>query len=512
MPAGLTILWAVLIVFVTATLLLAAYGLHLYVLLLLFKRRSRGRRSRQLEVIDAYGRGRSDEDWPVVTSQIPIYNEVHVAQRVIEAVAAISYPAGRHEVQVLDDSTDRTREVVDVCVERLTAKGVNVYVVRRANRAGYKAGALAAGVAEARGTYVAVFDSDFVPPRDFLCKAVPLLEEADDLACIQGRWEHLNRGQSWLTEAQALGIDGHFAIEQGARAWNGLMMNFNGTAGVWRKSAIVDAKVGGWSGDTLTEDLDLSYRVQLAGWRLDYCLDMPCPAELPGSIEALKSQQRRWATGSIQVARKLLPRIWRSDATVGQKLEATLHLTHYSVAVWMLVLALVARPMLVIYAEGTVFSREWLWLAWTIILLSAFAPSLVYTYARYSLGGGLSGLTRIPSMLILGCGLCVNNSLAVMRGFFQRGGEFVRTPKAGTARVCTYRVSQNHAWIAELLLGLYSLTTFVYCVGRQHRAFSFFLLIYAVGFLTVGWMSRPKRRATMRGMVIEMPSLSGANP
>ncbi len=448
----------------------------------------------------------------MVTSQIPIYNELDVARRIIESVAAMAYPRGRHEIQVLDDSTDSTRDLVDRTVGTLQARGTDIKVLRRPNREGYKAGALAHGVSAARGTYIAVFDADFVPPVDFLSKAIPLLEAAPDLACIQGRWDHLNRGESWLTEAQALGIDGHFAIEQGARAWNGLMMNFNGTAGVWRRAAITDPNVGGWSGDTLTEDLDLSYRAQLSGWRIDYCLDMPCPAELPGSIGALKSQQRRWATGSIQVACKLLPRIWRARISLGKKLEATLHLTHYSVALWMLLLALVARPMLLVIDNGRVFSHEWFWLAWCVILLSAFAPSVTYAYARYSLDGSWSGLKTIPSMLALGCGLCINNSLAVFRGLITRGGEFVRTPKSGSeglaSKESSYRLAQSHMWIAEIVLGIYSLVSFIVYFQGSHRVFSFFLLIYAIGFGLIGWLSRPRRQAK-KTITVEVPRLFG---
>ncbi len=505
-------LWTVLGVFSVATLALATYGLHMYVLLVLFRRRATECRRRQGEIIEAYHKSRAVEALPVVTSQIPIYNEADVVERVIEAVAAIDYPADRHEIQVLDDSDDHTRELLDRTVERLKRRGVDVKIIRRSTREGYKAGALAFGLSSARGTYVAVFDADFVPPGDFLRKAVPLLENDPGVACLQGRWTHLNRSESWLTEAQAMGIDGHFAIEQGARAWNGLMMNFNGTAGVWRRAAIDDPAVGGWSGDTLTEDLDLSYRAQLAGWRLDYCLDLACPAELPPTVDALKSQQRRWATGSIQVACKLLPRVWRTNLSLGVKIEATLHLTHYTVSLWMLLLALVARPMLLVFTDGKLF-QEWFWIAWAVILLSAFAPSMTYTYARYSLGGGWSGLKTIPSMLILGCGLCVNNSLAVVRGLRLRGGEFVRTPKSGSQgsrrRTSSYAVARSHMWLVEIAMGLYSLVSFIVYFTQYHRAFSFFLLLYAIGFCCVGWLSRPRRRATALEQCHQAPRLLG---
>jgi len=483
--------------FAVATIALAVYGIHLYVLVWLFRRRERDKRAQQAAISEDYLARVPLDDWPHVTTQLPIYNESNVAQRVIEAAAAIDYPKEKHEIQVLDDSDDETRGIVDRTAGRLRREGVEVNVVRRAERTAFKAGALQHGLSMARGTLVAVFDADFVPPRDFLRKAVPLIESDPDLACLQGRWAHLNRNESWLTEAQALGIDGHFAIEQGARAWNGLMMNFNGTAGVWRRAAIDDPGVGGWSGDTLTEDLDLSYRAQLAGWKLDYAFDLPCPAELPGTLPSLKSQQRRWATGSIQVACKLLPRIWRGRLSLGEKLEATLHLTHYSVAIWMLLLALVARPMLMVYSDGRLFA-DWFWVAWSVIIVSAVAPSTVYTYARYRLGGSWTGLRTVPSMMVLGCGLCINNTLAVLRGLARRGGEFVRTPKSGsiqgTARASRYRVSQNVMWIAELVLGVYSLTSFIVYFNAYHRVFSLFLLLYAIGFLITGWHSRPRRR------------------
>ena len=244
-------LWIVFFLFAVATLALAVYGIHLYVLLCLFRRRAASRREEQRAVIQAYQECSGDDRWPVVTSQIPIYNESDVSRRVMEAVAAMDYPKGQHEIQVLDDSTDGTEQIVDTVAARLVSRGIDIKVVRRPSRDGYKAGALAHGLASARGCYVAVFDADFVPPKGFLKQAIPLLEDAPELACMQGRWDHLNQSESWLTEAQALGIDGHFAVEQGARAWNGLMMNFNGTAGVWRKAQ--DALTGALDSTNLAD-------------------------------------------------------------------------------------------------------------------------------------------------------------------------------------------------------------------------------------------------------------------
>jgi Glycosyltransferase like family 2 len=484
--------------FALSTVALASYGLHLYVLVFLFSRRSKAVRARQADVIRRFREQARDDDWPLVTSQIPIFNELDVAERIIRSVADMDYPADRHEIQVLDDSNDATTGIVDRVAAELRNRSVRIDVVRRSDRVGFKAGALEYGLQRSSGEFVSIFDADFVPPRDFLRRAMPLLLATPELACLQGRWSHLNRDESWLTRAQALGIDGHFAVEQGARAWNGLLMNFNGTAGVWRKAAIEDPDVGGWTGDTLTEDLDLSYRAQLSGWRIDYCFDLACPAELPSTLSAFKSQQRRWATGSIQVAIKLLPRIWQtSRLNVWQRIEATLHLTHYSVALWMLILAIVARPMLLLRLDGGMPWGRVLWGLWGVILVSAIAPPIVYTYARWSLGGGLTGLRLIPQMMALGCGMCVNNALAVWRGVRTVGGEFVRTPKSGntgTARKSSsYRSSRSVMWVSELALGAYSFASLGVYIRNDHWPVSIFLLMYGVGFITVGWLSAPWR-------------------
>jgi len=483
------------LIFTIATLASMAYGLHMAVLLVLFARKQRARRAAQHAVIDAFLAENDRQNWPQVTTQLPVYNEADVVVRLVEAVTAMDYPKDRHEIQVLDDSTDTSRDMVDRVVKRFAAQGYDIKAVRRSNRDGYKAGALACGLTTAKGELIPVFDADFVPPPDFLKRCVALMMNNPNAACVQGRWGHLNRDESWLTRAQALGIDGHFAIEQGARAWNGLLMNFNGTAGMWRKSAILDPAVGGWSADTLTEDLDLSYRAQLAGWEIEYAVDIVCPAELPGTAQALKSQQRRWATGSIQVARKLLPRIWRSPLTLGQKIEASLHLTHYSIAVFMLVLAIFARPMLLAWLGGQGASPWFGWI-WLLVCAMAFVPSMVYAYARHIIGEGWGGVRVIPAMIVLGVGICLNNSVAVIRGLYLRGGEFVRTPKSGstmrTRAASSYAAVNERLWMIELLLGAYSFLTFQEYVATDRYFFSVFLLLYGLGFTWMGWLSRPQ--------------------
>ncbi len=500
-----------LAVFLVSTGMLALYGVHLYVLVYLFRRRSRQKTSEQRSFVERYLAETPGHEWLGVTSQIPIYNEADVAARVIEAVAAMEYPRGKHTIQVLDDSTDETRLLVDRVVRRLREQGVDIGVIRREDRKGFKAGALKVGLARSPHPLVAVFDADFVPPKDFLKRASPLMARDEKLACLQGRWAHLNARESWLTKAQSVGIDGHFAVEQGARAWNNLLMNFNGTAGMWRRVAIEDPAVGGWSADTLTEDLDLSYRAQLAGWKIDYCLDLACPAELPSTINALKAQQRRWATGSIQTAVKLLPRIWRSRLRITQKLEATIHLTHYSVALWMMFLALLARPMLVMVDPSAYW---WCFgFGWTLVILSALAPPAVYGYARYSLGGGWSGIRAVPVMVLLGTGLSINNGLAVLRGLWTRGGEFVRTPKSGSTqktRLPSRYKAQKYwwMWFAEMLVGAYCLANWAIYLAAAHRlAFSVFLGIYAASYLTIGWISRPEAGGPRRRRLVVIEDL-----
>lgn len=475
-------------------LLPGIYGLHLYVLMFLAHRRRRSVRSRQHEIVERFQRQTPEDQWPRVTTQLPLYNEIAVAQRVIEAAARMDYPADRHEIQVLDDSTDETRQIVDQTCARLRDEGLNVVIVRRPNRDNYKAGALEYGLARASGEYIAVFDADFVPNPGFLRRMIPLIATQQDAGCAQGRWGHLNADESWITESLSLGIDGHFGVEQGARSWNGLLLNFNGTGGIWRRAAIDDPRVGGWQGDTLTEDLDLSYRAQLAGWKVVYCLDEICPAEIPANVDGLKTQQRRWATGSIQTARKLLPSVWRSRLTLIQKLEATFHLTQYSVNLFMLLMALLGRPLLWLVPADRY--QHWLMWSWWLILIAAAAPSLAYVYARWSLGGGLTGPVRIFKLIVLGLGLSLNNACAVLAGLVQRGGEFVRTPKTGSHGRTRARPSYGHLhsrlWIYELLLGAFCLFQWLYFLKPDYYVGGTFLLLFAIGLFKLGWASRPR--------------------
>lgn len=483
-----------LILFFLLIALPSLYGFHMYVLMFLAYRRRRRVGRTQQQITSEYQRATPEHAWPRVTTQLPLYNEMTVAQRVIEAAAAMDYPAGRHEVQVLDDSTDSTRIVVDRVAADLRARGCDVKVVRRPNREHYKAGALANGVRQAAGEFLAVFDADFVPDRGFLRRMIPLIATRPDVCCVQGRWAHLNADENWVTQGLGLGLDMHFAIEQGARNWNGLLMSFNGTGGIWRRAAIEDPQVGGWQGDTITEDLDLSYRAHLAGWKMIYNVEEACPAELPADVNALKGQQRRWAIGTIQTARKLLPKVWHSNLSLAQKLEATIHMTQYAIAVPMILVAVLGR-LLPTMLKGDAWP-DWIqWLCATF-LLAAVAPWAAYITARYSLGDGLPGPARILKLTVLGLGLCVNNGVAVLTGLFQRGGEFVRTPKSGAVGArpagSFYTSLRSGLWIVEILLGVYCFAQWAYFVRHDGIGGSF-LLLYAIGLFLIGWGSRPRR-------------------
>src|SRR5581483_6922760 len=295
-------------------IILAVYGWHRYYLVWLYMK-NREKQPKDLPALDPT---------PVVTIQLPLYNEMYVADRLIQSVCEIDYPRDRLEIQVLDDSTDETRSIAELAVRRHAAQGIDIKYYHRVDRTGYKAGALEAGMRVARGEYIGIFDADFIPARDFLLRLMPHFVDPK-VGMVQARWGHINQDYSLLTKIQAILLDGHFILEHGGRNRSGRFFNFNGTAGVWRRTAIEDA--GGWQHDTLTEDLDLSYRAQLRGWRFVFVPDVIAPAEVPVEMNGFKSQQHRWAKGSIQTCRKLLPTILRSDLPFGVKAEAFFHLT-----------------------------------------------------------------------------------------------------------------------------------------------------------------------------------------
>ena len=324
----------ILFFYCPASLWLFLYGINSYYMVYLFLRKNKQELSQNAEFYKWFWSTHTQDTLPKVTTQLPIYNERHVVKRLIDAVIHIDYPKDLYEIQILDDSHDETRGIAAKLVDKYRAMGFNIKHITRENRDGFKAGALNEGLKQAEGEFLAIFDADFLPEKDFYYRTIPFFYEKEKVALIQTRWGHINGNYSLLSRAQSIGMDGHFIIEQGARTWNGLYMNFNGTAGIWRKDAIIDA--GGWHADTLTEDLDLSYRVQLKGWKTKYLSAVVTPSELPVDINAYKSQQHRWAKGSIQTAMKVLPQLFKTKDSLIKKIEAvitpdTIHGSPYDV-------------------------------------------------------------------------------------------------------------------------------------------------------------------------------------
>ena len=439
--------------------------------------------------------------WPHVTVQLPIYNERFVARRVIAAAAALDYPADRLHIQVLDDSSDRTAALV----RRLSAvwhrRGLDIEVVRRGHRGGYKAGALAQGLRRARGSLIAIFDADFVPAPDFLRRMVPHVL-APGVGVAQARWGHLDRNASWFTRLQAVLLDGHFAIEQPARAAHGWLATFNGTAGIWRREAIEGA--GGWSSDTLTEDLDLSLRAQLAGWRLRYVDDVVVPAELPADCNAFRAQQRRWTQGGVQVARKMLPRIWRAPVARSAKIEATLHLLGYAAYPLLVALVLLRWPVHT-WAAGEGLSMTLpggiLLLELCLLLLGTLPVALFYVRAQQAAGldgGARHSLRDALLAMAMGAGLAPSNTVAAIAGLRDHVPAFERTPKRGAAArrshprrhaagCAFYRgAGARFVWL-ELLLLMYLAATRLAPASTPRLGELPFLAFFAFGLGALTW-------------------------
>lgn len=405
----LTAYYAVLVV-------LAVYGMHRYKLVYLYYRHKKHRPAAAGEF----------DTLPRVAVQLPIFNEATVVERLVDAVCAIDYPRDRLEIQVLDDSIDETVEIAATKVAAMRALGHNIHHIHRADRSGFKAGALEAGLTQSDAEFVAIFDADFVPQPDVLMKTVHHFTDPK-IGMVQVRWGHLNRRFSLLTRLQSIFLDGHFVIEHAARNWSGRFFNFNGTAGIWRRQCIQEA--GGWQHDTLTEDLDLSYRAQLKGWRFRFLQDVVSPGELPVEMNAFKSQQHRWAKGSIQVCRKLLPTIWRSDAPFKAKVEATFHLTNNFAYVLMIVLSLLMLPALLARLNDTSEARGAFFDLSLFLAASASVVSFYLASQREAYSDWKSAFKYIPQLIALGIGISVNNAKAVVEAVVGHQTPFVRTPK-----------------------------------------------------------------------------------
>jgi cellulose synthase/poly-beta-1,6-N-acetylglucosamine synthase-like glycosyltransferase len=428
---------------------------------------------------------------PRVTIQLPLYNEMYVADRLIDAVCRLDYPRDRLDVQVLDDSTDETREVARRAVERWAEQGIDITYIHREDRTGFKAGALEHGLRSAKGELVAIFDADFMPQPDFLRRTAPYFADRE-IAMVQARWGHVNREYSLLTRIQAILLDAHFTLEHGSRNQAGLFFNFNGTAGVWRVTAILDA--GGWEHDTLTEDLDLSYRAQMRGWRFVYLPDVVAPAELPVEMNSFKSQQHRWAKGSIQTCRKLLPRLLASDLPVRVKAEAFFHLTANFNYPLMCVLSVLMAPSMVIrYNMGM---TEMLFIDLPLFLAATASIGSFYMMSQRALHADWKARVRlVPVLMAAGIGLAINNTRAVLEAMLDRDTPFVRTPKycieggADEWLGKRYRVSQAAQPMIELALGLYFTGTVVYALDSGIYTTVPFLVLFQFGFLYTGFLS-----------------------
>ncbi|NPV40202.1 MAG: glycosyltransferase [Anaerolineae bacterium] len=423
---------------------------------------------------------------PRVTIQLPIYNEKYVVGRLLKAVSELDYPRELLQIQVLDDSTDDTREITVKMVEAYRNAGFDMTYIHRGSRDGYKAGALEHGLNTATGEFVGIFDADFIPPRNWLKRMLPAFNDPS-VGCVQSRWGHLNSNHSNFTRAVALALDGHFTVEQNARSRKQLIMGFNGSAGMWRKTCIEDA--GGWSGDTLTEDLDLSYRAQMRGWRVKFIEDLVVPAELPTEVAAFKQQQYRWAKGGIQTARKLIPALLDSTLPPSSKLMGMLHLTAYSGQLLMVVILLSFLPV-GLYAPG-VFR------VFPLTILASFGPPFLYAIARSDTCKSFWGKARLIFMVvIIGFGMSLNSSVALLDGLFSKSsGTFTRTPKLnmmGYSRKKidrSYQVKISPMVLGEFFLAVYSLLSAYLLLPRLGFGGIFWLLFYTAGYLYISMLN-----------------------
>ncbi len=465
---------------------LASYGVHRYVLVYLYYK---NKKHAQKDPPGLWPEGQL----PRVTVQLPIFNEQYVIERLVDAICKMDYPKDRLDIQVLDDSTDETVEVARAVVERYAAMGHPVSYHHRTNRYGYKAGALDEGMKHCQGEFIAIFDADFVPPEDWLMRVIHHFTDAKT-GMVQTRWTHLNRDYSFLTQVEAILLDGHFVLEHGGRSRTDVFFNFNGTAGMWRRVAIEEA--GGWEHDTLTEDTDLSYRAQLKGWKFKYLQDVECPAELPIEMTAFKTQQARWAKGLIQVSLKILPTVLKSNAPRRVKMEAWYHLTANISYPLMIVLSTLLLPAMMIR-----FYQGWfqmLFIDLPLFMASTFSVSSFYLVSQKELFPKNWGKTflYLPFLMALGIGLTITNTKAVIEALLGIQTSFKRTPKYNVEKKSDKSVAAKKyrrrlgviPWI-ELLIGCYFALTVAYAISNQNYITVPFLLLFILGYWYTGLMS-----------------------
>jgi len=472
--------FACLIAYCGIVILLGLYGFHRYHLLRLFQKHRH-------DVVAPVSRFAS---LPRVTIQLPLYNEFHVVERLLQAVSRIDYPRDRLQIQVLDDSQDETSGLARRIVRKLAAAGLDIEYLHRRDRTGFKAGALAAGLERASGEFILILDADFVPQPQILHQAIHHFTD-QRIGMVQMRWGHINRHYSLLTRIQAIFLDGHFVIEHTARNRSGRFFNFNGTAGIWRRQAIADA--GGWQHDTLTEDLDLSYRAQLAGWKFLFLPDIPVPGEIPVEMNGFKAQQHRWTKGAVQTAKKLLPRLWRSDQPLAVKIEAPFHLTANVCYILMLLMALLTLPVLTVRSQ----------LGWERLLIIDLP---LFSFATMAISGFYMASQRaidpnwkrqikyLPLLMAIGMGMCINNTRAVIEGLVGHQSDFQRTPKYGLSTADRtnrrkYASPRTLLTLGELAMAFYFLFVLYYAWSVDLYLGLPFLLLFYIGFLYTGLMS-----------------------
>lgn len=437
-------------------------------------------------------------EWPVVTVQLPIYNERYVVTRLIRSIVRLDYPREKLHIQVLDDSTDTTARLAFRCVCLLRQRGYRIEYLRRDDRTGFKAGALEYGLQESQAAFIAVFDADFTPEPGFLKESLPFIMQPG-IGMVQARWGHLNRGYSLLTRLQAIFLDAHFLIEHPARYFSGRFFNFNGTAGIWRRQAIEDA--GGWQHDTLTEDLDLSYRAQLKGWKFIYLPHVIAPAELPTEFNAYRSQQHRWAKGSVQTAIKLVPRIWRAKVPIALRLEAIIHLSSNLGWLLMTVPAFLLIPMLKYQFDHHL---RWPIILYLLVFLLSSASVIVYYSLAIKMAHGRCWphILQVPLLMAFGIGLSMNNGRAVLEGLLRRESPFVRTPKLNALqqsrhrKKTRYRSKPSSLSVLELFLGFYFTFGLIYFVSQRVFLSLPFFLLFIMGFfyLSIGSLRSERSR------------------
>ncbi len=472
----------ILVVYFSALTLLFGFGIH-GLILLFYYRKTMGNKSVELAMPDSL---------PNVTIQLPIFNELYVSERLLKAVSEIEYPKELFEIQVLDDSTDETQQLCKDLVKNYKELGFDISYIHRSDRTGYKAGALKNGLLSAKGEFIAIFDADFVPNKDFLLKTIPHFA-SNKIGMVQTRWEHLNEDYSYLTRAQAMALDGHFVIEQQVRNKAGFFINFNGTAGVWRKSCIEDA--GNWQADTLTEDLDLSYRAQLNGWKFVFLNDVTSPAELPTDINALKTQQFRWTKGAVETAIKLLPRVFRAKIGWKVKAECFVHLSSNIVFPFIIIIALLNAPVIIL--KNTYGGLDTYYTIMSVFVLASVSTFLFYTNGQKAIHKDWrQRLLLFPVFLAGSMGFAVNNTKAVIEALIGKKSEFTRTPKTGVSSQNEQLKSKKYrqtkiGWmiVVELALTAYFIIGIGFSINYMEIAAIPFQLMFLLGFGTIGFMS-----------------------